>query len=402
MHTNESISLTTAATLPRGFRAAGTHCGIKPSALDLALFVSDVPASIAGTFTTNGVQAAPVRVCRERLTGGKARAVVANSGNANACTGESGLRDAYRMAARTAELLGLSEHEVFVSSTGPIGISLPMAAIECGIHEAVQALSANGGESAAHAIMTTDTVPKYVTMTLDVDGRSVRITGIAKGSGMIHPGMATMLCYLLTDAAIGTDSVQACLSEAVQHSFNRITVDGDQSTNDTVLCLANGTAQNIPLHQRHADWKRFAESVQAVAIHLARSIVEDGEGASKLVTVHVRGGVSPTEADRVARAIANSLLIKTSWAGSDPNWGRIMCAVGYSGASIEESKIDIYYDDLPAVQGGIAANTPVHALRSVVGRKAFTIRIELHQGSGEAEMYACDTTEAYVRINVEE
>ena len=397
-----SVVLTNAAVLPAGFRAAGVACGVKPAAPDLALFVSEVPAAVAGTFTTNRVQAAPVRLCRARLAGGVARAIVMNSGNANACTGEPGRRDAERMAALTGEVLDLPAAEVFVSSTGPIGVPLPMDRIEAGIRQAAAALSPDGGTAAARAMMTTDTAPKHATTILRVDGRPVRVTGLAKGSGMIHPAMATMLCYLFTDAAAEAGALQACLSDAVGASFNRITVDGDRSTNDTVLCLANGAAGNRPLHPGHPGWAAFAAALRAVTRDLALRIVADGEGATRQVAVHVSGAADPTEADRAARAIGNSLLIKTSWAGGDPNWGRLLCALGYSGAVFEETRVDIDYDDVPAVRGGRDAGTPIARLREVAGREAFAIHVCLHAGDGEAVVHACDTTEAYVRINVEE
>lgn len=401
-HGETTMELRDAAALPPGFRAAGVHCGVKPERPDLALFVSDTDAAVAGTFTTNRVQAAPVQWCRPIAAAGTARAIVMNSGNANACTGEPGMRDAERMAAVTAGHLHVTPDQVFVSSTGPIGVPLPMAAIEAGISAAAAALSTTGAEAAAAAMMTTDTVPKHVSTTLRIDGRTITITGIAKGSGMIHPNMATMLAYLFTDAAVEPAALQSCLLHAVRQSFNRITVDGDCSTNDTVLFLANGTAGNDPLNPRHAAWESFSAAVLAIAMRLAHRIVMDGEGASRFVTVHVRGAASAADADRAARAVGNSLLVKTSWAGGDPNWSRTLCAVGYSGADIDPARIDIDYDDVPAARGGMAADTPRSRLRDVAARSAFTLHIDLHRGDGEAVVYASDTTEAYVQINVEE
>ena len=397
------IALTEAATLPKGFRAAGVHCGVKPDGKpDLALFVSDETAEVAGTFTTNQVTAAPVVLCRERLEEGTGQAIVMNSGNANACTGLTGMRDAAQMADVTAESLGIPADQIYMSSTGPIGIPLPMENIAAGIRSAVDELSEEGGEAAAAAMMTTDTVPKHYTITFKIDGREIRLTGVAKGSGMIHPGMATMLAYLMTDAEVERGALQACLSSAVNHSFNRITVDGDRSTNDTVLFLANGEAGNQPLQFTHPEWAIFDAAVQALTLALARKIVSDGEGASKLVTVRVVGATSDADADLAARAVGNSLLVKTSWAGGDPNWSRVLCAVGYSGAEFVEEAVDIDFDDVPAVRGGLAAGTPVNELREIAALNSYTITINLNHGDGEAVIYACDTTEAYVRINVEE
>jgi len=401
-HDETTMELRDTAALPRGFRAAGVHCGVKPERPDLALFVSDTDATVAGTFTTNRVQAAPVQWCRPIVALGTARAIVMNSGNANACTGEPGMRDAERMAAVTADHLQVAPDHVLVSSTGPIGVPLPMEAVATGIGAATAALSASGGQDAAVAMMTTDTVSKHVSTTVQIDGQTITITGVAKGSGMIHPNMATMLAYLFTDAAVDSAGLQSCLLHAVRQSFNRITVDGDCSTNDTVLFLANGAAGNEPLNVNHAAWQTFSAAVLAIAMTLAQRIVMDGEGASRFVTVHVRGAASAADADRAARAVGNSLLVKTSWAGGDPNWSRALCAVGYSGADIDPARIDIDYDDVPAARGGTAADTPRSRLQDVAARSAFALHIDLHRGEGEAVVYASDTTEAYVQINIEE
>ena len=398
-----SGALEDAAVLPEGFRAAGVHCGLKPSAPDLALFVSDHPATGAGVFTTNRVTASCVAWCREVLgEGGTVRAIVVNSGNANACTGAGGKRDTAQMAGWTAEHLGISGREALVSSTGPIGVPLPMEKIAGGIRAAAAAATPEGGEAAARAMLTTDTMPKHLTVALAAGGVPVRVTGIAKGAGMIHPGMATMLAYFFTDAAVNRDALRSCLSAAIEASFNRITVDGDRSTNDTALFLANGAAGNEALHPGHADWAAFCQAVDAIALGLARKIVRDGEGATRLVTVRVRGAASDGDADRAARAIGNSLLIKTSWAGGDPNWGRVLCALGYSGADVRPEEIDVTYDNVPAVRGGAGAGTPVERLREVTTRPAYTLDVALHRGNGEAVLYACDITEEFVRINVEE
>lgn len=388
--------------LPEGFRAAGVRAGIKKREVkDMALIVSDAPAAVAGVFTTNQVQAAPVKWCRAQLQGGTARAIVANSGNANACTGEAGLADAQRMAQVTAEELGVSEKDVLVCSTGHIGTRLPMNIIEPGIRKVAARLSANGGRDAAEAIMTTDIRIKHWVVKFEVDTKPVIISGIAKGAGMIEPNMATMLAFLMTDAAVDRAALQRALTEAVNESFNRITVDGDQSTNDTVLMLANGQANNArALDESHPDWTAFMASLKEVTLQLALKIVEDGEGANKRVTIIVEGAQSDADADGAARAVANSFLVKTSWAGVYPNWGRIMDAIGYSKARVDENKVDIWYDEHHAVQDGLATDTPVAPLKAVIERPEFTIRINLNLGSGRAMVYTCEMTEEYVRINV--
>ncbi len=388
--------------LPRGFQAAGVAARVKKSgARDMALFYSEVPAAFAGVFTTNQVAAAPVKLCRERLEGGTARAIVANSGNANAATGPAGLDDARRMAALTATALGVPADQVLVCSTGRIGARLPMDKIEAGIRQLPAALAPDGGAAAAEAIMTTDTFMKTHTVRLVVDGRPVIVTGVAKGAGMIEPHMATMFAFLLTDAVVPQQVLQFYLTAIVNQSFNRISVDGDMSTNDTVLCLANGQAGNDPLTPAHPQWSEFYNALAAVALDLAKKIVRDGEGATKFVTVQVRGARDHAEADAAARAVANSLLIKTSWAGSFAIWGRVLDALGYSPARVQEDLVDVDYDDVPAARHGVAAGTPAADLDRVVAQKEFRISIDLHLGPGTATVYTCNCTEEYVRINME-
>ncbi len=388
--------------LPRGYRAAGIAAGLKKSnRKDMALIESAVLANVAGCFTTNQVKAATVKLCQKRVASGRGgRAIIINSGNANACNGSQGLLDAERMAEATAELLGVDERAVFVCSTGRIGVRMPMDKIEAGIRKAVPALARDGGAAAAEAIMTTDTRKKTCTARLAIDGKPVLLTAMAKGAGMIEPKMATMLAFLLTDAAVDAAALQACLSAAVEKSFNRISVDGDRSTNDTVLLLANGAAGNRILKPRHPDWAAFSEAVHALTMSLALKIVEDGEGASKVVTVRVQGARSDAEADIAARAVANSLLVKTSWAGEYPNWGRVIDALGYSAAKVEEERTDIWYDNLPAAKRGVYAGTPIEDLSRIVKQKAFTITIDLNLGQGQAVVYTCNCTEEYVRINM--
>ena len=397
----KKVTISEEIVLPKGFKASGVATGLKKgNKRDMALLVSETPATMAGTFTTNQVKASTVKLCQKRLAGRSGRAVIINSGNANACNGPQGMIDAERMAELTAKLIGADEKHVYVCSTGRIGVRLPMDIIEKGIPKAVEKLSKEGGVSAAEAIMTTDTKMKICTAKITVDDKPVTLTAMCKGAGMIEPNMATMLAFIMTDAAADADALQSCLTDAVTRSFNRVTVDGDRSTNDTVLFFANGQAGNRPLKPTHSDWKVFCEAVNALTIHLALKIVSDGEGASKVVTVRVKGARSDADADIAARSVANSLLVKTSWVGEYPNWGRIMDALGYSDAKIDEEKVEIRYDDLLAAKNGVVAGTPLDDLKRIQRQKAFTIDIDLHLGKGEAVVYTCDCTEEYVRINM--
>lgn len=389
-------------TAAKGFSASGVHAGIKKKNADMALVVSDLPATAAGVFTSNAVQAAPVRLCRERIGRDSARAILVNSGCANACTGPAGMDDARKMAKLAADRLGVDEMDVFVCSTGTIGTFLPMDKIAAGTAAAAEALSPDGGNDAARAIMTTDTVDKQEAVELEAGGARIRIGGMTKGAGMIEPNMATMLGFLSTDAAVTPAALQACLRTAVDASFNRISVDGDQSTNDTVLLLANGAAGGRTLDEKDPDWEAFASAVREVATRLAMRIVRDGEGATRFVTVTVKGAVSAEDARKAARAIANSLLVKTSWYGGDPNWGRVMDAVGYSGAAMREEDVEILYDDLCAVRNGLAnPDIGESELAAVLAGKEFTVTVDLHGGDGVDTVYTCDCSEEYVKINSE-
>ena len=389
--------------LPKGFSAAGVSAGIKKKkhAKDMALIVSDVIAETAAVFTTNQVKAAPVKWDIRVVEHDGARAIVMNSGNANACTGAQGLADAEAMAALAAGRLGILPVDVFVCSTGTIGKPLPMEKIAGGIKLLFDEASPEGGMDAAEAMMTTDLVSKTVTVEMDFDGIPARITGIAKGSGMIEPNMATMLAFIITDASVEKHTLQCALRAASDVSFNRITVDGDRSTNDTVICLANGLAGNERITQSSKHWNQFYQTLEKVLFDLSMMIVKDGEGATRVVTVRVSGAASDGEANEAARAVANSMLNKTAWAGKRPNWGRIMDAIGYSYAQVQENKVDIDYDDVPAVRNGMAAGTPEEELVAAVSKEAFTINIDLNLGKGQAVVYTCNCTEDYVRINVE-
>lgn len=391
-------------TTPKGFKAASVRAGIKESRKrdDLTLLVSDTPATIAGTFTSNRVKAAPVHLCERHLIWGQAQAVIINAGCANACTGDQGIADAEKMAELTAQTLGIGKNLVFVCSTGTIGIPLPMNKIENALPDLAKAVSVDGGRAAAEAILTTDLVKKEIAVTLTIDGQPITIGGIAKGSGMIAPNMATMLAFITSDATVDQRSLQDCLRHAVDHSFNRIIVDGDESTNDTVLMLANGAAGNQLLHKKHPEWKKFCHAVDTVTRELAKMIVKDGEGATKFVTVTVASAASRHDARVVARSIAKSPLVKTAWNGGDPNWGRILAAIGYSGARVDGNRVDITFDKVLAVQGGKAAEgSSLKDLEEVYAQKEFSVHVELHSGKSEYTVYTCDLSKEYVAINAE-
>jgi glutamate N-acetyltransferase/amino-acid N-acetyltransferase len=387
-------------TSAAGFQASGVACGIKPGGeKDMALIVSDVPAEAAATFTTNLVKAAPVKVSMRHLRNGKMRGVIINSGCANACTGVGGIADAKAMVEHVALQLQTKSREWLICSTGRIGNRLPMPQVHRGIEKAAAKLDHESGVEAAKAIMTTDTRRKEFAMRFKVDGRKVTIGGMAKGAGMIHPNMATMLCVITTDASIDKPALKACVDDAVEHSFNRISVDGDTSTNDTVIVLANGLSGTNLLKSYHPQFGLFKKTLTHVMRKLARMIVEDGEGITRVVDVVVKGAANAQEAKLAALAVAKSELIKTSWTGGDPNWGRIMAALGYSGARIREEMVEIFYDGLVAVVNGQPSKTPVIKLRKLVNKPKFTITIHLHSGSGEYSILTTDLTEEYVRIN---
>jgi glutamate N-acetyltransferase/amino-acid N-acetyltransferase len=379
-------------TAPRGFRAAGIAAGIKASGKkDMALIVSEPPATVAAVFTTNQVKAAPVILSMRHAKSGKACAIVANSGNANACT-KDGTIHARAMAVAVARRLGCPENRVLVCSTGRIGVNLPIVKVEGGIKKLLGVLSPKGGMAAAQAIMTTDTFAKEIAVQFKAGGKTIRVGGIAKGAGMIQPKMATMLSFITTDAAIPRATLQKALTRAVNQSFNRITIDGDTSTNDTVILLANGVAGAPPL-------AKFQEALDYVCLELAKMIVRDGEGVTKFVTINVRGARTDRDAEFAARAVANSVLVKTSWCGGDPNWGRILDALGYSRAKVRADLVEVAYDGVPAAHGNMAAHTLLIKLKRVVAQPTFTIDIHLHLGRGQCTMHTCDLTEKYVELN---
>ena len=390
-------------TAVTGVRAAGVHAGIKAiDAKDVALIVTDAPATAAGVFTKNSVTAAPVLVCREHLSGGRAQAVIVNSGNANACTGELGMANARRMAAAAAEQLGIDADLVLVSSTGVIGKQLPMDKIENGIQTAASALSTEGGSDAAEAIMTTDTHPKSVAVEVEIDGVPVRIGGIAKGSGMIAPNMATMLSYLTTDARINAETLQTAFNRVVDDTYNLLTIDTDRSTNDTVLILATGQAGNASIVEADGkNYKAFCEGLQCVCTELVKMLARDGEGATKLVEVVVKSAKNRDDAEKAARAVAESPLVKTAVFANDANWGRIMMAIGKSGAEFDPYQVDVWLADYRLVKDGMDAGYDEDKATALFAQDPVRITIDLRAGDTEITMWTCDYSYDYIRINAD-
>ena len=398
----------------QGFKASGVAAAIKyEGRKDVAMVAADAPCAVAGMFTTNQVAAAPVVLDRERVKTGVARAVLLNSGCANACTGEQGLADARESARVVAEALAeyfsnggrassravIPEEHILVCSTGVIGAHLPMDRMAAGAKMAVAALSPDGGPDAARAIMTTDLVPKEAALALEIDGRRVVVGGMCKGSGMIEPRMATMLAVVTTDAAVAPAALDAALRPAVETTFNRVVVDGDQSTNDTILMFASGVAGNAELTPSHPRWPEFCAAVRGVCDRLARMVAMDGEGATKFVTVRVTGAATARDAQLAARAIAKSPLVKTSWFGRDLNFGRVICAAGYSGARVDDQKARIFYGPVLVYDRGNDACADRAAAKAVMDARAFDVTLDLDLGDGEDTVYTCDLSYDYVKIN---
>lgn len=388
---------------PQGFRAAAVASGIKSSKnpLDLALIFSDAPkTAAAGVFTTNRAAAAPVLLSRRNLkrSRGRARAIIANSGNANACTGRAGMKVAEESARAVARSLALLPQEVLVASTGVIGVPLKLDRIVNHVQPLKNLLSEKTASAVARAIMTTDKFPKSVVLQSAVRGRTVSLAGVAKGAGMIHPGMATMLSFITTDAALGPAVLQRMLRAAVDASFNRITVDGDMSTNDTVVALASGLS-GVTVKPGSSAYAWFQKGLSELCQSLAKMIVKDGEGASKIARIEVRGARTVADAERIARSVANSALVKTAIAGSDPNWGRIVCAAGYSGAAFDPAKVDIFVNDFLLCRRGLDASFDEAAAKRELNQKELTLRLDLHQGKATAWMWTCDLNYEYIRIN---
>jgi glutamate N-acetyltransferase/amino-acid N-acetyltransferase len=399
---------------PRGFKCASVFCDIKKLGTgkgsekgqkrDLALIVSDVPAAVAGVFTTNQICAAPVKVSRSAAAKDFARGIVVNSGNANAANGPRGMRDARSMIQLAAKALSINENDVLVCSTGRIGVAMPMKNIERGIRACASriARSTSNARRVAEAIMTTDTRRKEIAVEFRIGRSTIRIGGVCKGAGMIQPGMATMLGFIASDAAIEPAALKRALKIAVEQSFNRITVDGDMSTNDSVIALANGLAGNSRSQIRRS---QFQNALNHVCLELAKMIVRDGEGTSRFVALHLRGARNDREAGSAARAIANSSLVRTSWGGGDPNWGRILCALGYSKAGVDERVVDVGYAQpgshkiVFAFRRGRPTNVALKTLARITAAPEFDLQVNLHRGRGEFLLYAADLTENYVAFN---
>lgn len=387
-------------TSPKGFRAGATYAGIKKeadNALDLGILFSEAPCKATALFTTNRIKAAPIVLCQQRLQSGRAVAIVVNSGCANAFTGEQGLSHAAEMADLAARNMGLSSEDVLVASSGVIGQPLPMKLIRARIEQIV--LSQEGGHELAKAIMTTDTVPKEAAVAVKVGDSGFTIGGIAKGSGMIHPNLATLLCFLTTDAAVDIDFLRLALPKAVGVSFNMVSIDGDTSPNDMVLIMANGLAENEAISEDSDQASAFQEALDQVCIYLAKCIARDGEGASKLIEVTVSGAPSVAEARLAARAVASSPLVKAAVHGSDPNWGRIMAAVGRSGVEVVESKIDLYIGNICLVKAGHQLPFDREKVVAVLHSSEVLITLQLNLGTATATAWGCDLSEEYVTIN---
>ncbi len=387
-------------TSVQNFKASSVSCGIKKNnQKDIALIYSTKPSIAAGVFTTNKAFSPTVQVCRENLLNPIARAVTINSGNANACVGSQGYSDAKKITQLTSHELKIPSQEVLIASTGIIGKKLPMEKIEKGIPNLISELDDNGGNDAAEGILTTDTFPKTAAVEINIEGTKIRVAGMAKGAGMIHPNMATMLAFLTTDVVIKKSLLQKLLLEATEKSFNMISIDGDTSTNDTVLILANGSANNKILVEDSSSLKVFEEALGYITSKLARLIVRDGDGATKLIEVKVEGAPFPKDARRIARAIASSSLVKTAIAGASPNWGRVMSALGAAHTKIDPDKVDIYFGSLLTVKNGVGIDAIGPKLREVLKQNEIRITIHLNQGNHQTTFYGCDLTEKYVRIN---
>ena len=392
---------------PKGFRAGGIWCGIKASSRkrDLALIYSEKSCTASAMFTTNRVKAASVIVSQENLSGGKLRAIIANSGNANACTGEEGILAAKRMAYLAADLFAISPKEVAVASTGVIGVPLPIAAIENSIEALGNSLREDdaGHEAALEAIMTTDTRKKDGAVEIEIGGKPVRIGAMVKGSGMIHPNMATLLCFITTDAVIEKSALDKALNRAVRISFNRVSVDGDTSTNDSVFIMASGEAGNEAITGGSEAFDIFSRALEGLCIKLAKAMARDGEGATKLVTVNVSGAKDDKTAELLAMSVASSSLVKAACFGADANWGRILCAMGYSGAEFDPSSVDVSFagagKEVQVCKGGEHFPFSEEEAKTILSGEEIEIRISAGSGNGKAAAYGCDLTYDYVKIN---
>lgn len=400
LHSFQNLVIAGGVTAPEGFSACGIAAGIKKNGQqDLAIIKSTVLAAAAGVYTTNVVKAAPLQLNKQHLQNGQAQAIVVNSGNANACTGEHGMVAAQAMAATTAECLGIDQADVLVASTGVIGVAMPVDTVVAGIRTAAQQISTAGGTQAAKAIMTTDTVLKEVAVQFKLSERTVTLGAMAKGSGMIHPNMATMLGFVTTDAKISSKLLQKALSEVVSETFNMISVDGDTSTNDMVVMLANGLAGNEEIVEGTSDWQQFVAALAEVCTYLAKSIARDGEGATKLVEIRVLNAPTVEDARKAAMSINTSSLVKTAIFGEDANWGRILAAVGYSGANFDPDQVDIFLGDEQMAKAGVGLAFDEDKARGILQAELILITVDLKIGTHQAVAWGCDFSYDYVKIN---
>ena len=382
-----------------GFLFSGISSGIKKTGeKDLALIFSECPCEMAAVFTKNQIKAAPVKLAIKQISSRKGQAIIINSGNANACTGRQGIKDAEQVIRATARELGISPEQVYCSSTGIIGRPLPVKKIKASIPGLAKKLSSSGLKNTASAIMTTDTVPKIAAKKIRVNGKTGTIVGIAKGAGMIHPDMATMLCYIMTDIAVSPSALDSALRAAADQSFNNLCIDNDMSTNDTVMIMSNGKLGNKPLNKRSPSYSKFTNALSEVSYTLAKMIAEDGEGATKLIEIIVRRANTESDARQVAMSVADSMLVKTAVYGKDPNWGRIIAAVGYSGINVTEDKISIFINNIKVVNRGRGTGKEKEASRSLSG-KEIVITVNLGLGQKSSKALSCDLTEEYININ---
>ncbi len=389
---------------PQGFKASGLHCGMRKNKerRDVALISCDTLCNAAATYTTNRVKAAPVYLNMQNMQRGKMRAVIANSGNANACA-PNGMEKAQKMCDITAKALGIAPNEVFVCSTGVIGVELDTTPIEKNIDKLVASLSTNGGDDAANAILTTDTVKKEISLECEIGGKTVKMGAMAKGSGMIHPNMGTMLCFITTDANIESDVLQSALLSVVKRTFNRVSVDGDTSTNDTAVILASGLAGNAPIVENSAEYDAFYKMLFAVCEHLARAIAKDGEGATHLITCTVDGASTEAKAEKLAKSIISSSLTKAAMFGADANWGRVLCAMGYSGEDFEPDEVTISFaskaGEIIVCENGRGLVFDEDLAKKILTEADIEIRAKLSEGNESATVWGCDLTYDYVKIN---
>ena len=389
-------------TAPEGFLAGATSCGIKKSGkTDLALLFSETPCVAVGTFTTNKVKSGSVVLCMERLKKGKSQGVIVNSGNANCCSGKKEIKDAMEITEALSSRLGVKKGLMLMASTGIIGRPLPVEKIKNGLDRLLDGLSANNGTNFAKAIMTTDTVHKDVAIRVDIKGRTIKLAGAVKGSGMICPNMATMLAFFTTDALIEKSALKSSFKQAISESFNKITVDGDMSTNDSAFILANGLAKNKIIKKDTLDYPIFLKALKFVAGELARKIVLDGEGATRFVEIIVKNAKNEGVAEKIARHIATSSLVKTMIAGGDPNWGRIAASAGSSRDDINKDKLDIYFGKILVMKNGVGRSVPRDLLSGVFKKKEIEITVDLKSGNKDSKIWTCDLTEEYVKINAE-